>query len=138
MGYSHERGAAVRTVLRARAIGDAKVIEDAETAVSGYLDAEDIDEYAGYHAPDGLPETDPVVRVVRERDHYKRAALRSESEIHDTLAKALGYPLYQPGEPGFSPDRDNYVTGDHTAASLALEAARRISEMQKIIDEAGL
>jgi hypothetical protein len=138
MGFSHERGAAVRTILRARAIGGQQAIEDAETAVSGFLDMEDFDEYAGYHAPEGLTTDDPVIELLHERDHFKNAAITNESDILDILAKALGYDLYKPGEPGYSPDRDNYVTGDHTAASLALEAARRISEMENILDEEGL
>ncbi len=139
MGYSHERGAAVRTILRARAIGDPQVIDDAETASSGYLDVEDdFDEYQGYHAPDGLPADDPVMTLLRQREHYKNAAITSEHEIHDILAKALGYPVYEPGEPGYRPDQVNFVTGDHVAASLAIEAARRIAELEKILDEHGL
>lgn len=140
MGYSHERGAAVRTVLRLRAIaGDGHpATEDAETAVSGYLSMEDFDEYAGYHAPEGLTTDDPVIGLLHERDHYKNAAIHLESEIQDILAKALGYEPFKAGEPGYSPDQDNYNIGDHTAASLALEAASRISEMEKILDEEGL
>lgn len=138
MGYSHERGAAVRTILRIRAIaGDNRqVIEDAETAVSGYLDMEDFDSYAAAHAPDGLPDTDPAITLVRQRQHYYNAAVSTNNEVHDILAKALGYPLYQPGEPGYSPEQDNYITGDHVAESLAMEAAARIAEMERLLNEA--
>lgn len=138
MGFSHERRAAVLTILRARAIGDAQVIEDAESAASGYLDMEDFDEYAGYHAPEGLTTDDPVIALLHERDHFRNAAIQAEHEIHDILAGALGYPLFQPGEPGHAEGMQNHITGDHVAASLAREAATRIVEMERVIDEAGL
>lgn len=54
MGFSYERQAAARTVLRARATGDQNAIDDAETAVSGYLGHEDLDDYIAEHYPNGL------------------------------------------------------------------------------------
>ena len=63
-------------------------------------------------------------------EFYKQAAVNQNSTIHDVLAKALGYPEYQPGEPGYCAERTNYITGDHTAESLASEAAQRIGELE--------
>lgn len=107
MGYSHERGAAVRTILRARAIEQAVghaariVVDEAETASSGYLDPDDIDEYADHHAPDGLPADDPVMQLIAERDRYRQIAaavaedlgrLQGELEERDNW-----YALHQAG-----------------------------------------
>lgn len=128
MGFSHERGAAVRTLLRARAVGDPRVIEDAEVAISGFLDVdetEEFDHYVEHHAPHGLPVTDPVVRLVQQVAQYRRA----DAELTNALAKVLGYPRYEPGEPGYSPERECYVIGDHTAETLVLEVSRRLSEL---------
>lgn len=68
-----------------------------------------------------------VVEAALQRDFYYRAAFTIEDEIQSTLAKALGYPEYEPGEPGYSPDGPSYVIGDHVAGSLALEAANAIA-----------
>lgn len=56
MGFSSQRGAAARTILRARATGDAEAINDAENAVSGYLGGEagDAEAYIQEHYPNGL------------------------------------------------------------------------------------
>ena len=59
-------------------------------------------------------------------EHYYRAAVITDAEVHDILAPALGFPEYEPGSPGYSPDRVNYVTGDHVAQSLADMAAGRL------------
>lgn len=61
-----------------------------------------------------------------ERDWYREACVDLEHGIQYILASALGYPEFQPGEPGFSEDRTNYNIGDHTATSLAMEAASRL------------
>lgn len=55
MGFSHQRQAAARTVLRARATNDQSAIDDAEAAVSGYFsDDEYLNEYIAEHYPNGL------------------------------------------------------------------------------------
>lgn len=64
MGYSSERRAAALTVLRARALaattGSSTVADDAEAAVSGFLDDEDLPEYLIDLYPGGLPADDPI------------------------------------------------------------------------------
>lgn len=69
-----------------------------------------------------------IQAMAKAEEHWRKAALQTEAEIHDILAKALGYPLYGPGEPGYTEGQDNYVTGDHTATTLAMEMARKYSE----------
>ena len=66
--------------------------------------------------------------TIGQAEFYLNAAVRAENEVHDVLAEALGYPVYAPGEPGYSDQQVNFITGDHTAASLAAEAAARLRE----------
>ena len=71
MGYSYERGAAARNLLRARAHGNEDVIEDAETLAymllgSGYEDdSADMEEYLDnqyeYFVPEPPVITDDMV-----------------------------------------------------------------------------
>lgn len=76
MGFSHERGAAARTILRARATGDAAAIADAETVVQHYL--EDAENYIQEHYPNGLEglhavHLDPApYRDEEDGEHYAR------------------------------------------------------------------
>lgn len=62
--------------------------------------------------------------------NQRRGALTELAEIHDILAAALGYqkaPTLE--EDPNCPCPGDYVTGDHTAASLAIEAARELKRM---------
>lgn len=59
--------------------------------------------------------------------HQRRGAMTELGEVHDILAEGLGYQK----APTLEEDPDcpcpgDYVTGDHTAASLALEAAKHL------------
>lgn len=54
MGFSHQRQAAARTVLRARATNVKSAIDDAEEAVTGYITSEDLEDYLAEHFPNGL------------------------------------------------------------------------------------
>lgn len=70
---------------------------------------------------------------IRNADRYtarEKALLTEHYEIECLLAEALGYEPYPPGSPGYSPDQVNYVTGDHTAVTLAMEAARIIKDLR--------
>lgn len=63
--------------------------------------------------------------------HQRRGALTELAEIHDVLAEALGYqkaPTLE--EDPNCPCPGDYVTGDHTAATLAAEAARKLTRQQ--------
>lgn len=70
-------------------------------------------------------------------EHRFRGAVREGGDVERTLARALHYPKYgdpradgtvDPDPPG---DPNDYVMGEHTPASLALEAARRIRDLEK-------
>lgn len=74
-----------------------------------------------------------------------QSACRDLNEIEQILAGALGYPKYgdprtdgtvDPDPPG---NPEDYVIGEHTAASLAVEAARligwaRLKQQERPID----
>lgn len=72
MGYSYERGAAARNLLRARAHGHEDVISDAETLAylllgSDYEDDDiEVEEYIADHYADFIPEP-PVITDDRVR-----------------------------------------------------------------------
>lgn len=64
--------------------------------------------------------------------HQRRGAMTELNEIHDILAEALGYqkaPTLE--EDPNCPCPGAYVTGEHTAASLAVEAAKKLARRQE-------
>lgn len=65
--------------------------------------------------------------------HYFLAAVGTDTLIDRTLAPALGFRPYAPGEPGHSEDQVNYLNGDHTAESLALAAADRLTAARAVL-----
>lgn len=74
MGYSYERGAASRNLLRARAHGHEDAIKDAETLARTWLgyayegDGEDeMEEYIAAHYADFLPEPPVITDDMVER-----------------------------------------------------------------------
>jgi hypothetical protein len=88
-------------------------------------------------------ELDPLEHVTvagmaglqEERQFYYRAAIKLNQDIEDTLAPALGFEPFQPGDPGYSEDQVNYVVGDHTSESLAFMARDLIIEQRETIAE---
>lgn len=70
--------------------------------------------------------------------YQRRGALTELAEIHDILAEALGYhkaPTLEE-DPNCSCPGD-YITGDHTAATLAVEAARKLARRQDYVRALG-
>jgi hypothetical protein len=72
------------------------------------------------------PTTD-IQSLVDSVIHQRRGAMTELNDVHDILAEALGYQK-APGleEDPQCPCPGQYVTGDHTAASLALTAAKQL------------
>jgi hypothetical protein len=68
--------------------------------------------------------------------YQRRGAMIELGEIHDVLAEALGYTQDAPDDDA-SPCPGAWVTGDHTAASLALEAARKLKGQEATIHALG-
>lgn len=72
-------------------------------------------------------------------EHRFMGAVKESADVERTLARALHYPKY--GDPRadgtvdpcpITADPNDYVTGAHTPASLALEAARRIRDLETL------
>lgn len=68
--------------------------------------------------------------------YQRRWAMIELGEIHDILAEGLGYTQDALDDPE-SPCPGAWVTGDHTAASLALEAARKLKGQETIVHTLG-
>lgn len=60
-------------------------------------------------------------------------------EIEQILGKALGYPRYCDDQENFpdATEADGVCTGDHTAVTLAMEAAARIEELKEQLGDRG-
>jgi transcriptional regulator with XRE-family HTH domain len=76
-----------------------------------------------------------IVTLRRKMEHFYRAAMSTNAEVIDTLAPVLGYEAFKPGEPGYSEDQVNWNVGDHTAESLAFEAAAKIEKLEGLVEE---
>ena len=83
----------------------------------------------GHHSSSILTLLDSVL-------HQRRGAMTELAEIHDILAEALGYRQDALDDPN-SPCPGAWVTGDHTAASLALEAAKTLARRKDSIAALG-
>ena len=68
----------------------------------------------------------------KELDRLRAGISRQEHEIQQALGKALGYPWYKDDPKNFpgSTEKDGVCVGDHVAETLALEAARKISDLE--------
>ena len=79
-------------------------------------------------AIDRAPSGEVIAALEAEVHRLRSGWIAEECELHDMMAKALGYSEYAPGEPGYSADRPQYITGDHTGMTLAAEAAKVLYE----------
>ena len=61
------------------------------------------------------------------------AMARENNEICQILGKALGYPWYKDDQKNFpgAAEEDGVCVGDHVAASIAMEAAERLTNPPK-------
>ncbi len=73
----------------------------------------------------------------QECDQLRQRANATENEVCQILGKALGYPWYKDDPENFpeATEADGVCVGDHTAASLAAEAAQRLAEMEAVVAE---
>lgn len=73
--------------------------------------------------------------AVKKAAHHLKGRATELAEVHDILAEALGYEKAPSAEEDPNcPCPDQYITGDHTSVTLAMEAARRIKELRQVID----
>jgi hypothetical protein len=81
-------------------------------------------------------DTDSLFVLLDAVLYQRRGAMIELGEIHDVLAEALGYSQDAPDNDA-SPCPGGWVTGDHTAASLALEAARKLKSQEATVHTLG-
>lgn len=72
-------------------------------------------------------------RAIKGRaEKAERAYYETETEVQQILGEALGYPIMGPEVGG---DGERVCVGPHVAATLASEAARRIADLKRRIEE---
>jgi len=79
-----------------------------------------------------------VATVDEERANFERCrflAAKDNEEICQILGRALGYPRYCDDQKNFpdSTDADGVCVGEHIAVTLAMEAARKIEELNNLL-----
>jgi DNA-binding phage protein len=99
-------------------IAEVERLQDQIESIRAYLS----EALVGHHSSNILTLLDSVL-------HQRRGAMTELAEIHDILAEALGYEKAPTlGEDPQCPCPGAWVTGDHTAASLALKAAKALKD----------
>ena len=75
-----------------------------------------------------------VVRANGERICTQEAYRKMDSEVVQTLGKALHYPWLKDDQKNFpgATEEDGVDVGDHVSESLAAEAAKRIAELERL------
>lgn len=73
-----------------------------------------------------------AVRANGERICTQEAYRKTDSEVVQTLGKALHYPWFKDDQKNFpgATEEDGVEVGDHVSESLAAEAAKRIAELE--------
>ena len=73
-----------------------------------------------------------VKRANDERIRTQDAYQKTDSEVAQTLGKALHYPWFKDDQANFpgATEADGVAVGDHVAETLAAEAAKRIAELE--------
>lgn len=70
--------------------------------------------------------------IVDRAAHHLRGRASELAKIHDILAEALGYEKAPTAEEDPNcPCPGDYITGDHTSETLAMQAARNIQQLQQ-------
>lgn len=77
------------------------------------------------HREGGSVTSQLTIELIDEYERERKGRMVEWREIEDALAPALGYE--ESPDPGYG----RWVTGDHTSVTLALEAARRIRELEE-------
>lgn len=90
--------------------------------------------FAGHspsHCQDRDKCRDAVAPVTRKLYNYRT----SESNIQQILGKALHYPWYKDDQKNFpgATEENGVCVGDHVAESLAMEAAKRIRDLESAV-----
>lgn len=73
-------------------------------------------------------QADALVAAEARIKHLEAAISRENDDVCQTLGKALGYPWFKDDQKNFpgATERDGVCVGEHVAASIAAEAAKRL------------
>lgn len=68
-------------------------------------------------------------------EFYKAACVGINREVCQILGKALHYPWYKDDQQNFpgTTEADGVCVGEHFAESIAMEAAQRIAELERLL-----
>ena len=72
-----------------------------------------------------------------EIQRLKNGLSKQQGEVQQILGKALGYPRYCDDQVNFplATEKDGVCVGEHTAETLAEEAAKKIAELMQADDD---
>ncbi len=81
--------------------------------------------------------TDKLIELQQENIRLHKACSDTENEVQQILGKALKYPWFKDDQVNFpgSTEKDGVCVGEQVAATLAMEAAEKITESQARIKE---
>ena len=88
------------------------------------------------HAKNQLDECLRINEKLAAQQAIINKAKKESLDIEQVLGKALGYPWFKDDQFNFpnATETDGVAVGDHTAWSLACEAADKIKELQNELD----
>ncbi len=76
-------------------------------------------------------------KALAELDRLRKLCTHDDDDICQTLGKALGYPWYKDDQSNFpgATEENGVCVGEHVAASIAAEAAKRLDALKSERDE---
>ena len=79
-----------------------------------------------------------VMEANARAEQFRNIGLNISNEVEQILGKALGYPWFKDDQKNFpgAMEADGVCVGEHVAQSIADEAASKIQELQRKLDEA--
>ena len=79
-----------------------------------------------------------VMEANARAEQFRNIGLNISNEVEQILGKALGYPWFKDDQKNFpgATEADGVCVGEHVAQSIADEAASKIQELQRKLDEA--
>ena len=82
---------------------------------------------------------DEIERLTARVTSLEEGYIQNEHEIEQLLGKALGYPWYKDDPKNFpdATELDGVCVGEHSALTLAMEAATRFQEIREAVRRLG-
>lgn len=126
-------GLAERIAKRVLAI---VVNDECPTMEDHHQECEVLDRYNAWPEHYRDPISAELAPVLEQQEQFRQAWIKENDEIEQILGKALGYPwfkddMYFPG----ATEEDGVFVGEHVPATLAMEAAKRITALEEALRE---